>query len=113
MHCTGQTSTQARSFTSMQDSVMMAIPAIARLLLEELARDGSALNRAGSAAANRQSAAELRQEDETTFSSEQGERVHRRSGGADERDRGEDQGELVGAQLVARRGERFEVAVVE
>src|SRR3989442_10667510 len=26
MHCTGQTSTQARSFTSMQASVMMAMP---------------------------------------------------------------------------------------
>src|SRR2546425_2448295 len=26
MHCTGETSTQARSFTSMQASVMMAIP---------------------------------------------------------------------------------------
>src|SRR5680860_507820 len=32
MHCTGQTSTQARSFTSMQASVMIARPAMGQLL---------------------------------------------------------------------------------
>src|SRR4051812_33316402 len=32
MHCTGQTSTHARSFTSMHASVMMARPAMVQLL---------------------------------------------------------------------------------
>src|SRR5438270_895542 len=41
MHCTGQASTQARSFTSMHASVMIARPAMAQLLAFRGASPGS------------------------------------------------------------------------
>src|ERR1043165_7130259 len=51
MHCTGQTSTQARSFTSIQASVMMAIPATTHLSVSGRdARPGSRVGPSSQAA---------------------------------------------------------------